>query len=372
MGKYVFRQELKKSGGVVDLVVATPGRLLDIVSDKKGLRLQRVTLVILDEADKMLAMGFEAQVRQILGQIRPDRQMLMLSATMGRRMEQVAGEWLAPDFVRIAVGKTGTASQFVDQHVFVLPDAAAKLAWLLAMLPVFVSAAGKTLVFVNTREGCHRLVQTVRERLPDLTVSALHGDMHQQDRTAAIRRFTKGPVHILIATDVAARGLDICHLQTVVSFDPAKNVDAHVHRVGRAGRLSAAGDPQQQQQQQRGAAYTLLLTPHNADFAAVLCSAWKQEGLSVSNELAALAAKSSRPRRRCRPRPRVGNNEAARTKWYHAGWDKRDVSHVAASAQHHEDRGSQNSAEQGSSHRTEESPHTAASSSPPNKKHRWV
>lgn len=287
-GKYVLRQELKKAG--VEVVIATPGRLLDVASDRKGLSLQRVTFAVLDEADKMLQMGFEQQVRQILQQIRPDRQTLMLSATMGLRVEKVASEWLQADAVRISVGRTGEASQNVEQHVMVLPNEAAKETFLMEMLPVF-SEVGRTVVFVATRDGCERLAALVRMRAADgadVPVLTLHGDKHQSDRTAAVRAFTKGEVKILIATDVAARGLDIPNIQTVLSFDHAKCLDSHVHRVGRAGRLSKDTN-----EQQSGSAYTLL-TPKNADFAHILRSAFVREGRIVSPQLEELAQKSRR------------------------------------------------------------------------------
>jgi ATP-dependent RNA helicase DDX42 len=285
-GKYLLRQELKKAG--VEVVVATPGRLLDVVSDRKGLSLQRVTFLVLDEADKMLQMGFEAQVRQILQQIRPDRQTLMLSATMGLRVEKVAQEWLSPDHtVRISVGRTGEASQNVEQHVMVLPTEEAKETFLLEMLPV-LSQVGRTVVFVATREKCERLAILVREHAPTTTVLTLHGDKHQADRTAAVRAFTKGEVKVLIATDVAARGLDIPNIQTVLSFDPAKNLDSHVHRVGRAGRLS-----KETNEQQLGSAYTLLTTK-NADFAHILRGAFEREDRIVSPELLELSQRSRR------------------------------------------------------------------------------
>lgn len=293
-GKYLLRQELKKAGGV-HLVVATPGRLLDVVSDRKGLSLHRVTMVVLDEADKMLQMGFETQVRLVLQQIRPDRQTLLLSATMGKRMEAVASEWLssssskATPAIRISVGRTGEASQNVQQHVMVVPNEAAKDTFLMEMLPI-LSQVGRTVVFVATRENCERLASLVRATpaMATTAVLTLHGDKHQSDRTAAVRAFTKGDVTVLIATDVAGRGLDIPNICTVLSFDPAKNLDSHVHRVGRAGRLS-----KETSQQQIGSSYTLL-TPKNADFALVLYNAFEREGREVSPELKQLALSSRR------------------------------------------------------------------------------
>jgi ATP-dependent RNA helicase DDX42 len=285
-GKYMLSQELKKTGGI-ELVIATPGRLLDVISDSKGLSMKRVTFLVLDEADKMLHMGFEQQVNQLLQQIRPDRQTMMLSATMGSRIEKVASEWLQSDFaVRISIGQVGQASGNVEQHVLVLPNESAKETFLIEMLPS-LKEVGRTIVFVSTRIKCEYLAELVRSTC-DTPVLTLHGDKHQSDRTAAVREFTKGIVTILIATDVAARGLDVSNVQTVLSFDPAKDLDGHVHRLGRTGRLS-----KETNQSSLGSAYTLL-TKANANFAQVLLRSLQREGKAVSAELERLVKTSCR------------------------------------------------------------------------------
>jgi ATP-dependent RNA helicase DDX42 len=289
IGKFVLRQDLKKSGGV-DLVIATPGRLLDVLSDRKGLSLRRVTYVVLDEADKMLQMGFESDVRQILSSTRRDRQTIMISATMSRRVERVATEWLLPNAMRISIGRTGEASQNVDQHVIVLPDYNAKIEFLFEIIPT-LAQIGRIIIFVATKETCGSLYTVLRNKFgtsssADVRFETLHGDKHQNDRNAAVRSFTKGDVNVLIATDVAGRGLDIPNVQTVISFDPAKNLDTHVHRVGRAGRLSK--DINKEQCQVVGTAYTLL-SPKNADFANVLVQAFTKEDREVSSSLQELA-----------------------------------------------------------------------------------
>ncbi|KAL9178639.1 hypothetical protein ACHAXT_001977 [Thalassiosira profunda] len=286
-GTWELTKELKRG---CEIVVSSPGRLIDMVK-KKGTNLKRVTFLVLDEADRMLDMGFEKQVASILENVRPDRQTLLLSATFGKRVERVARGWLR-DPVRIAIGRTGASSEHVDSHVMVLPGRNAKEQWLTEMLPV-LSPLGRCLVFVATRADCDVLSQMV-QRSPSFmhgggsTVVSIHGDKDQRDRNAAISQFKKNPQSILIATDVAARGLDIPGVQTVVNFDPAKNMDAHVHRVGRAGRLQKDGS-----NHQRGAAYTLL-TERDANFAMSLVEAFEREGREVSLELTALSQKSNR------------------------------------------------------------------------------
>jgi len=290
-GRYVLWQELQKLGRV-DVVVATPGRLLDVLvstttkagssKSRRGLTLERTSFCVLDEADKMLAMGFEQQVRQILSRIGiRNRQTMLLSATMSRRIESVAREWLCASNVRIAVGVTGQASAHVQQHVMVLPNIEAKQNFLLEMLPTF-EQVGRTIVFVATRTGCEVLAAAVRSKVS--RVETLHGDRHQSDRNRAVKALKDGTVSILIATDVAARGLDIPHVSTVVNCDAAKCLDSHCHRVGRAGRLSNG-------QQETGSAYTLL-TPKDAGFARLLLTAWEREGREIPTDLRELGGRN--------------------------------------------------------------------------------
>lgn len=327
MGKYPLVQHLRQKGGV-EIVVATPGRLLDVLQTKqqstsgkapKGLSLERTTMVVLDECDRLLHMGFQKQVSQILQNIRPDRQTLMLSATMSKRIETVAQQWLgeggnhagighkASEYVRLAVGRTGQASLNVQQHVMVVPNDHAKLVWLQQMLPV-LAGVGRTLVFVATKEGCEQLAGKLGDQIHTVT---LHGDKHQSDRNAALRKFVKNEHIVLIATDVASRGLDIPKVATVINYDPPKNLDVHVHRVGRAGRLS-----NKEQQARQGAAYTLLRTPKDADIGHVLLGALEREDREVPDELRELAMKSRQYR------GGDGSNDPARQsrkRWNKAG-----------------------------------------------------
>jgi ATP-dependent RNA helicase DDX42 len=281
MGRYQLSQALVKTKP--HLIVATPGRLLDVLSSqqkaKQNWLLTEITFLVLDEADKMLQLGFAPQVSQVLESLRPDRQSLLTSATLNQRLERHCREWMnAP--TRISIGRTGRSSEHVEQHVICLPNQQAKESFLKEMLPTFCEV-GRTLVFCATRDGCEALGQALLPILPTVT---LHGDKHQNDRKAALKAFTKGQVKLLVATDVAGRGLDIPEVGTVINFDPAKNWDAHVHRIGRAGRLTT-------EKQQSGTAYTLL-QPSNADFAHVLVQAYTREQRPISDDLRALARRS--------------------------------------------------------------------------------
>jgi ATP-dependent RNA helicase DDX42 len=283
-GRYILLQELRRQHYRV--VIATPGRLLDVVgSNSKYVDLSQFTYVVLDESDKMLHMGFQQQVQTILKYLPPNAQKVLLSATMGKRVEHVAKEWLGHDYTRISVGRTGESSKSVQQHCLVLPTFQAKKQFLVDMLPSF-QVIGRTLVFCSTREGCEELSLFVKERVPSIPLVTLHGDKHQSDRNAALKAFKKGSVSVMIATDVAGRGIDVPQVATVVNFDPAKDLDSHTHRCGRAGRLHDG-------EQQLGSAYTLL-TPKNAEFARVLMNSFEREGRPISNELAQLARGSKR------------------------------------------------------------------------------
>jgi ATP-dependent RNA helicase DDX42 len=330
MGRYQLSQELTKQRP--QMIVATPGRLLDVLSvNKKELSLQEVTMIVLDEADKMLQMGFSAQVTQLLEGVRPDKQTLMTSATMSRKLESVASKWMSKNVTRISVGRTGKSSEHVDQHVMVLPSHAAKVEFLRQSLPSFVEV-GLCLVFIATRDGCEQLADQLKGIYPNL--QTLHGDKHQLDRNQALKHFARGESKLLLATDVAGRGLDM-NVSTVINFDPAKNLDTHVHRVGRAGRLSTT-------EQRTGAAYTLLL-PTQSDFAHVLKNAMEREGREISPELEQLAGKSKR-----------SGNVDSRSRWNKSGLG------FASAGDGHAERS--NNTNNGGNRQSE---------SPPAKKSRW-
>lgn len=191
---------------------------------------------------------------------------------------------------RISIGRTGMSSEHVSQHVLVLPSYHAKKQWMMEMLPT-LAEVGRMIVFVSSRADCEDLANVMQSSPAiggkGLRVDSIRGDKHQTDRNAALAALRKGKLAALIATDVAARGLDVQDIMTVVNFDCAKNLDSHVHRVGRAGRMSAGGDAEHK----KGVAYTLL-TSKNADFANMLVEAFMREGRHVGDELLNLARQS--------------------------------------------------------------------------------
>lgn len=236
-----------------DIIVATPGRLIDLVK-KKSTNLRRVTYLVYDEADRMFDMGFEPQVRSIANHVRPERQTLLFSATFRRKVEKLARDILA-DPVRVVQGEAGEANEDVTQLVEVLPLGPAKWTWLVKRL-VEMTTLGSVLIFVTRKANSEELAANLRSR--DFKVGLLHGDMSQQERNEVITSFKKKEIPILVATDVAARGLDIPSIKTVVNFDVARDIDTHTHRIGRTGR---AGE--------KGFAFTLI-TEKDKDFAGAL------------------------------------------------------------------------------------------------------
>ncbi|KAG0626762.1 hypothetical protein M758_2G149700 [Ceratodon purpureus] len=274
MSKFEQFKELKAG---CEVVVATPGRLIDMIK-MKALTMHRATYLVLDEADRMFDLGFEPQIRSIVGQIRPDRQTLLFSATMPKRVERLAREILT-DPIRVTVGEVGSANEDITQVVTVLPTDAEKTPWLLDRLQTFVDD-GDVLVFASTKLRVEEVEGKLLEK--GFKVAALHGDKDQATRMEVLQKFKNGIYHILVATDVAARGLDIKSIKTVVNVDIARDMDSHVHRIGRTGR---AGDKD-------GVAHTLV-TGKEARFAGELVTSLIAAGQNVPTELMDLAMKVS-------------------------------------------------------------------------------
>eukprot|EP00741_Cyanophora_paradoxa_P015628 tig00020903_g15085.t1 len=227
-----------------EIVIATPGRLIDIVK-MKGTNFHRTTYVVLDEADRMFDMGFEYQVRSIVSSCRPDRQTMLFSATFKRNVELLCRDILT-DPTKITVGQAGEANADVRQVVDVLNDHSDKWGWLIARLRTFISL-GNVLVFVSTKQGAEELSKNLVQN--GFPAAAIHGDLQQWERSEVVKMIKNNTLPILVATDVAARGLDIKSIKTVVNFDVARDHDTHTHRIGRTGRAGATD----------GTAYTLII-----------------------------------------------------------------------------------------------------------------
>jgi ATP-dependent RNA helicase RhlE len=219
----------------IDLVIATPGRLLDHMRSQVG-DFSKLEVFVLDEADRMMDMGFWPDVRRIAEALPPStsRQTMLFSATMPSEVMRFA-DTLAPDAVFVQVGSRRGPASTISHEAKILP-AREKTAFLARYLR---RSGDSAIVFVNTKIGCDRLARQLAAA--GLRAAAIHADRSQKERTAAIESFRAGRIRLLVATDVAARGLDIDAVGLIVNYEVPRGLDTYVHRVGRTGRNDATG-----------------------------------------------------------------------------------------------------------------------------------
>jgi ATP-dependent RNA helicase RhlE len=247
-GRHLHLKVLKIYGGVpikpqirslsrgIDIVVATPGRLLDHVQ-QRTIDLSNIDILVLDEADRMLDMGFINDIKAVLRLLKkPSRQTLMFSATYAKDVEKLALSILKNP-VRVEVAKRNAAAEDVRQRVYFV-DRAGKLDLLVHLIRE--GSWYQVLIFVRTKHGADRLAKKLNKA--DIPSAAIHGDKKQGARTRALDNFKKGDLQALIATDIAARGIDLVDLSHVVNFDLPQQAEDYVHRIGRTGRAGKSGD----------------------------------------------------------------------------------------------------------------------------------
>jgi ATP-dependent RNA helicase RhlE len=219
----------------VDILVATPGRLLDHVQ-QKTLDLSHVEILVLDEADRMLDMGFIHDIRKVLALLPKNRQNLLFSATFSNEIKRLAGGLLnEPELIEVT--RRNTATELVDQVVHFVDKTRKR-----ELLSFLIGSQNwqQVLVFTRTKHGANRLVQQLEQ--DGLTAAAIHGNKSQGARTRALANFKQGTVRILVATDIAARGLDIDQLPHVVNYELPNVPEDYVHRIGRTGRAGNEGE----------------------------------------------------------------------------------------------------------------------------------
>jgi len=219
----------------VEIVIATPGRLLDHVQ-QKTLNLSQTEIFVMDEADRMLDMGFLPDLQRIINLLPKQRQNLMFSATFSTEIKKLANSFL-DDPITIEVARSNATADNVTQIVYKMDEEAKRDA-----VAYIIRERGlkQVIVFSNTKIGASRLSRHLE--VEGIKASAIHGDKSQAERMAALDAFKRGEIEVLVATDVAARGLDIAELPCVINFDLPYNAEDYVHRIGRTGRAGASGD----------------------------------------------------------------------------------------------------------------------------------
>ena len=259
----------------VDICIATPGRLLDFL-ESGTTNMNRCSYLVLDEADRMLDMGFEPQIRKVVSQIRPDRQTLMFSATWPKAVRTLAQDFQEnPVFLNVGSMEL-SANHNIQQHVEII-DEYAKQARLFVLLEhIMKQEENKTMIFVDTKRKADELTRGMRkDGWPALCI---HGDKNQAERDWVMKEFKEGKTPVLLATDVAARGLDVHDIKFVINYDYPNNSEDYVHRIGRTGRRD-----------QKGVSYTFF-TRANGPKARDLIKVLEEAKQNIPQELSDMAA----------------------------------------------------------------------------------
>ncbi|HVD62421.1 MAG TPA: DEAD/DEAH box helicase [Gemmatimonadaceae bacterium] len=227
------QQEKLRKG--IDVIVATPGRLLDHM-ERENVKFDDLEILVLDEADRMLDMGFAPQLNRIVAEIPRFRQTMLFSATMPPEVEALARKYLRKPVV-VQVGRRSETASTVTHAVYPVPTS--KKVELLAHL-LLDEGLDSVLVFTRTKHGADRVVRHLSEK--GIEATAMHADKSQGERTRALEDFKSGKIRVLVATDIAQRGLDVSGISHVINYDVPQQPEDYVHRIGRTGRAAASGD----------------------------------------------------------------------------------------------------------------------------------
>eukprot|EP00929_Paragymnodinium_shiwhaense_P072509 TRINITY_DN367_c0_g1_i7.p1 TRINITY_DN367_c0_g1~~TRINITY_DN367_c0_g1_i7.p1 ORF type:complete len:453 (-),score=136.53 TRINITY_DN367_c0_g1_i7:124-1368(-) len=228
------QQDLKEG---VEVVIATPGRFIDFL-EAGDTNCKRVTYLVLDEADRMLDMGFEPQMRKITSQCRPDRQTLMWSATWPREVQKLARDICKEQPVHVNIGSLDMRTAHTIRQYVEVVNAADKRGRLKRLLEKVMDGS-KILIFAQTKRDGDELTREMR--MDGWPALCIHGDKKQEEREWVLKEFKEGKSPILVATDVASRGLDVKDIKYVINYDFPNGIEDYVHRVGRTGRAGATG-----------------------------------------------------------------------------------------------------------------------------------
>lgn len=220
-----------------DVLVATPGRLIDLLNEGHT-NFKRTTYLVLDEADRMLDMGFRKELEIILSCVRPDKQLLMWSATWPKEIQDIANRYMHPDYLKVNIGSTDLhANENIDQYFKACRTDADKFKLLANDIKqLCVDNGKKILVFTNTKRKADHLERFIVNNCQYRKVAAIHGNKTQSRRDAIMSDFRNNAVNVLIATDVASRGIDIKDIDCVLIYDFPLDIESYIHRIGRTGR----------------------------------------------------------------------------------------------------------------------------------------
>jgi ATP-dependent RNA helicase RhlE len=233
-GGVPINRQIRELANGVDILVATPGRLLDLI-DQKALTLGQVEILVLDEADQMLDLGFIHALKRIVPMLPRQRQSLFFSATMPRTIAELADRFLS-DPVKVSVAPVATTAERVEQRVAFVPQGDKQ-----ALLTISLRdpAIGRALVFTRTKHGADRVVRHLSAA--GINAAAIHGNKSQPQRERALAAFRSGECRVLVATDIAARGIDVDGVSHVFNFELPNVPEQYVHRIGRTARAGATG-----------------------------------------------------------------------------------------------------------------------------------
>ena len=215
------------------IIVATPGRLIDHI-EQRNVSLSNIRILVLDEADRMLDMGFEPQIKKILGQVPKERQTMLFSATMPSKISQI-GEMYMKKPLRIEIAPQGTTADRIEQEIFMVKKED-KIRLLETILEEY---KGTILVFSRTKHGAKKIMNAVVHM--NHTAAELHSNKSLAQRKLALAGFKSGKVRVLVATDIASRGIDVTNIELVINFDLPEQTEDYVHRIGRTGRAGRSG-----------------------------------------------------------------------------------------------------------------------------------
>lgn len=233
IGGMAMRPQLQAINRDPQIIVATPGRLNDHLN-QKTLRLDNVRIVVLDEADRMLDMGFAPQIQKIFHALPRDRQMMLFSATIPAEIMKLATVYMKLP-IRVEVAPSGTMAERVTQEIFIIPkDAKVRL-----VEKLLQQYAGTTLIFTRTKYGAKKLTRDIRDM--GHTAAELHSNRSPSQRRNAFEGFKSGRYRVLIATDIASRGIDVMGIELIINYDLPTNTEDYVHRIGRTARAGAGG-----------------------------------------------------------------------------------------------------------------------------------